>query len=208
MPVTETPTMRLVPCSNATALPQQRVDLLGLDAGDGRRLVLRVSRRDRHLGPRGALALADELGDVLCQRLGAERRLAEDDLADRLVDDLLEARHVRALLVAGEIDEAVHPREEQLLADPDDLLDARHADSREAHGNARQARLDVVARPDELETAWGSPVTPAPRPSLAWRGGRPGPISRVALFHRGFWYHSALSPVAVRLPRRRAPRQS
>ncbi len=41
----------------------------------------------------------------------------EHDLADRLVDDLLEARHVRALLVGAEVDEALEPREEQLVAD-------------------------------------------------------------------------------------------
>jgi hypothetical protein len=52
---------------------------------------------------------------VLGQRLGLERRLAEHDLADRLVDDLLEARHVRALLVGAELDDALEPRGEELL---------------------------------------------------------------------------------------------
>ena len=69
----------------------------------------------------------------------------EHDLADRLVDHLLEARHVRALLLAAEIDEARQPREEQLVADAHDLLDARHADAREPHRDARQARLDILA---------------------------------------------------------------
>ena len=50
------------------------------------------------------------------ERLGAERALAEDDLADRVVDDLLEARHVRALLARAEVDEAVELRREELLA--------------------------------------------------------------------------------------------
>ena len=116
---------------------EQRVDLLRLDARDGRRLVLGVARGDRDLGARGLLALAHELGDVLRERLGAERRLAEHDLADRLVDDLLEARHVRALLLAAEIDEALQAREEQLVADAHDLLDAGDADAREADRNAR-----------------------------------------------------------------------
>ena len=116
----------------------QRVDLLGLHAGHRRGLVLGVARRDRHLGALGALARAHELGDVLGERLGAERRLAEHDLADRLVDDLLEARHVRALLAAVEIDEAVEAREEQLLADPHHLLDAGDADAREAERDRRE----------------------------------------------------------------------
>ena len=75
-------------------------------------------------------------------------RLAEDDLADRLVDDLVEARHVRSLLVAVEVDEAVEAGEEQLVADAHDLLDPRDADPREAHGDAGDACLDVVARAD------------------------------------------------------------
>ncbi len=44
-----------------------------------------------------------------------ERRLAEHDLADRVVDDLLEARHVRALLVRAEVDEALELGVEELL---------------------------------------------------------------------------------------------
>ena len=107
----------------------QRVDLLRLDARHRRRLVLRVAGGDRHLGRLRVLALADLLGDVLGERLGAERALAEDHLADRVVDDLLEARHVRALLARPEIDEAFELGGEQLLdpvlADADDLLDAR-----------------------------------------------------------------------------------
>ena len=93
----------------------------------------------------GPLALAHQLGDVPRERLRAERRLGQHDLADRLVDDLLEARHVRALLLAAEIDEAGQAREEQLVADAHDLLDARHADAREPDRDARQARLDILA---------------------------------------------------------------
>ena len=109
--------------------------------------MLGVAGGDRDLGAQRALALADELGDALREVLRAERRLAEHDLADHLVDDLLEARHVRALLVGAEVDEALEPRPEELLgavlADPDDLLDAGHADAREADRQRRRLRLDV-----------------------------------------------------------------
>ena len=110
--------------------------------------MLGIARRDGDLGALGALALAHELGDALGERLGLERRLAEDDLADDLVDDLLEARHVRALLVAPEVDEALQPGGEQLLAaallDADDLLDLGDADAREAHAERGELGLDVV----------------------------------------------------------------
>ena len=63
--------------------------------------------------------------------LGLEAGLAEDDLADRVVDGLLEARHVRALLLRPEVDDALQARREQLLdavvRQADDLLDTRHA---------------------------------------------------------------------------------
>ena len=75
---------------------------------------------------------------------------AEDDLADRVVDDLLEARHVRALLVRAELDDALEARREQLLGavllDADHLLDAGHADAREAQLHRREASLDVGHR--------------------------------------------------------------
>ena len=108
---------------------EERVDLLGAHARDGRGLVLGVARRDRDFGAQGVLAGAHELGDVLGQRLGAERGLAEDDLADRLVDDLLEPRHVSPLLTGAQVHEAGQARKEQLLADAYDLLDARDADA-------------------------------------------------------------------------------
>ena len=126
----------------------QRVDLLRRDARDRRRLVLRVARGDRDLGGLRVLALADLLGDVLGERLGAEAGLAEDHLADRVVDDLLEARHVRALLARAEVDEALELRVEQLLdpvlADADDLLDAGDADARERQREVRNLGLDVL----------------------------------------------------------------
>ena len=129
---------------------EQRVDLLRLDAADGRRLVLRVAGLDVHLGAARALAVAHLLGDVLRQCFRAERALAEHDLADRLVDDLLEAAHVRALLVRAEVDEAVQAGGEQLLgpvrADPDDLLDVGHTHAREGKGERRNPALDVLQR--------------------------------------------------------------
>ena len=60
------------------------------------------------------LAVADERGDVGGERLGLEG-LGEHDLVDRLVDDLLEARHVRALLLGPEVDEALELGVEELL---------------------------------------------------------------------------------------------
>ena len=124
---------------------EQRVDLLCLDARHGSGLVLGVARGNRHLGAQRILALAHELGDVLCERLRAKRRLAEHDLSDRLVDDLLEARHVRALLLGAEVDEALQAREEQLVADSNDLLDTGDADAREPDRNTRHARLHILA---------------------------------------------------------------
>ena len=157
----------------------ERVDLLRAHAGDGGRLVLGVAGGDRDLGARGALALADELGDVLGERLGAERRLAQHDLSDRLVDDLVEARHVRALLVTREVDEAVEPREEELLADAHDLLDARHADPREADRDAGRARLDVVAGAQRRRD--DGAASAALHRRLAYRGRTPAPAGAHAL---------------------------
>ena len=84
---------------------------------------------------------------MLRELLGLEAALAEDDLADRVVDDLLEARHVRALLLRAEVDEALELGVVELLgagrADADDLLDVRHADARERHVDGRTPGLDV-----------------------------------------------------------------
>ena len=147
MPCAATPTSRRVPRSEATRRAEERVDLLRLDAGHRRRLVLRVARRDRDLGGARVLAVAHALGDVLRERLGLEGRLAEDDLADRFVDDLLEARHVRALLLRAEVDEALDLGGEDLLravlSDADDLLDAGDADAREADLERGTLGLDV-----------------------------------------------------------------
>ena len=66
------------------------------------------------------------LGEIL-----DEERLVVDDVLDRLLEQLREARHVHALLRRVEIDGAVDRRRDQLLAaavaDPDGLLDARDA---------------------------------------------------------------------------------
>src|SRR5262249_825069 len=82
-----------------------------------------------------------------------------------------EAGHVRALLVAREVDEAVEPREEELVADPHDLLDTGDADPREADRDARRARLDVVAGAERRRDDRGRSA-PLHR-GLAYRG-RPG----------------------------------
>ena len=128
------------------------VDLLGLDPRHRRRLVLGVAGRDGDFRPRGPLALAHELGDVLGERLRAKRSLAEDDLADGRVDDLFEARHVGALLDRAEVHVAVEAREEQLFANPHDLLHARDPDARETDRDAGGARLHIPsgAEPGDL----------------------------------------------------------
>ena len=122
MPCAVTPISRRVPSSVQIAEPcsvySSWVWMPETGAGlcSGKRASTLTSAR------RASCRVAHELGDVLGQRLGLERRLAEDDLADRVVDDLLEARHVRALLVGAELDHALEARREQLLGAV--LLDA------------------------------------------------------------------------------------
>ena len=126
---------------------EQRVDLLGERAGDRGRLVLGVARRDRDLGATAVLAVAYTLGDMGGERLGLEG-LAQDHVVDRLVHHLLEAGHVRALLLGPEVDEALKLGIEELLdpvrADADDLLHAGHADARQAHLGRGRTGLDVA----------------------------------------------------------------
>ena len=88
------------------------VDLLGVEPGGGRLHGLGVAGGDAHLGAAAVLALADLLGDVRGELLGAER-LGEDDGVDRLVHDLLEAGHVDAGLVGVEVDEGFELGEEE-----------------------------------------------------------------------------------------------
>ena len=124
----------------------QRVQLLRREPGHGRLLVLGVARPDRDLGAQAALALAHALGDVRRQSLRLQR-LADHDRVDGLVHDLLETRHVHSGLERVEVHVALERRVVELLvavrADPEDLLDARDADAREAHAGRRPARLHV-----------------------------------------------------------------
>ena len=126
---------------------EQRVDLLRRDARHRRRLVLGVAGGDRDLGAPARPGARARARRCAAASVSAWKRLAEDDLADRLVDDLLEARHVRALLLRAEVDEALELGVEELLGavrpDPDDLLDAGHADAREADLRRRAPGLDV-----------------------------------------------------------------
>ena len=126
---------------------EHRVDLLGRQARHGGSLVLRVAGGDRDLGAATILTVAYALSDVRGECLRLEGGLAEDHLVDRLVHDLLEARHVRALLLGAQIDEALELCVEQLLgavrADADNLLDACNAHARQAHLGGGPARLHV-----------------------------------------------------------------
>ena len=97
------------PRSEATAVPiSVYSSWVGMPL-TGVELVLGVARMDRDLGAQAALALADALGDVGCERLGLEG-LADHDVFDRLVHDLLEARHVNARLLRVEVDVALERR--------------------------------------------------------------------------------------------------
>ena len=196
IPWAATPTRRRVPCSEATAEPIQRVDLLRRDARHRRGLVLGVARGDRHLGAQGVLALAHLLGDVLGQLLGLEAALAEHDLADDVVDDLLEARHVRALLLGPEVDEAVELGVIELLcaewADADDLLDVGHADARERDAHGGRRRL-YVGDPRHGRPLHGH--RRVPRPDRAWR--------RLAITLRRRDLTAVPSPATAALPQHR-----
>ena len=74
--------------------------------------------------------------------------LAEDDLADGVVDNLLEPAHVRTLLVRAEVDEAVQFRVEQLFSavvgEADDLLDVGYTHAREGERERRSLALNVL----------------------------------------------------------------
>lgn len=63
---------------------------------DGARLCAGVARGHPHLAAGGSLAFGHELSE----RLGLERRLAEDDLADDIVDDLNARSCARTSLAA------------------------------------------------------------------------------------------------------------
>ncbi len=109
-------------------------------------LLLGIAGADRDLGAHAALALAHALGDVRGERLRLEG-LADHDVVDRLVHDLLEARHVDARLLRVEVDVALERSVVELLGavrrDADDLLDAGDADARQAHPRRGHAGLHV-----------------------------------------------------------------
>ena len=80
----------------------------------------------------------------MCGELLGAERLAEDHRVDRLVDDLLEARHVDPGLARIEVNEALELGEvEPVAVDADDLLDAADAHSGEADLGRGTARLNV-----------------------------------------------------------------
>ena len=110
--------------------------------------MLGITRSDVHLGAQAFLALADQRGDVCSERLGLER-LVQDHVFDRLVDGLLEARHVRALLKRVQVDEALDLRVEELRVvtvrlDPDNFLNAGYAYTGEADMRRRATCLYVL----------------------------------------------------------------
>ena len=127
--------------------PDQRDHLLGREIGDRRPAAQRPARDDPHLGPKRLLALDDLGRDPVGQHLD-EQALAEHDVVDRLVEELGEARHVHALLVAREVDGALELcRHQDLLraaADPDRLVDPRDACAREREPDRRRGRLEVA----------------------------------------------------------------
>ncbi len=80
-----------------------------------------------------------------CASVSAWKALPlQHHLADRLVDHLVKARHMRALLLVAQVHEALHAREEQLLTDPYHLLHPCDAHAREAHRDRRHACLHIV----------------------------------------------------------------
>ena len=141
IPVASTPTTRRAPCSVAAAMPISETiscvgrPVTGVVRRIGQRAVIRTSARS------ALLALDDLRRDPLRELLD-EQPLAEHDVADRLVEELGEARHVHALLVAGEIDGALdlggHHGLGVAAPDPDRLLDAGHARARERELDGRR----------------------------------------------------------------------
>jgi hypothetical protein len=101
-----------------------------------------------NLGAQRILAFTHELRDVRGERLRLER-LVEHDMLDRVVDRLLEARHVRALLLRIEIDEALELRGEELGrrafgTNSYNLFDASYPNARKAQVSCGTSRLDVL----------------------------------------------------------------
>ena len=102
-----------------------------------------------------------------------EQCLAEDDLVDRLVEELREPRHVHALLRAIEVDGALdlrsHHRLRVAAADPDRLADTGDAGAGDGELDVGRRRLDVLAN------ARVNPLRHAATLAPTWR--RPTPSS-------------------------------
>ena len=123
------------------------------------------------------------------QRLGLER-LAEHHLVDRLVDDLLEARHVRALLLAGRGRRSTRARRRRAARCRSSRIritfsTSGHAHARQAHVGGRAAGLDVVVGA-VARSAMATDTIPAPRTSAVshdrryyGRGSKPGASKRL-----------------------------
>ena len=126
--------------------PDQRDHLLRRELRHRRSPLVRVARGDPHLSEQRLLPVDDAPRHVLREVLDEERVVLHDAL-DRLLEELGETRHVDALLPRVEVDRAVDRRRDELLAaaapDADGLLDARHADAREAERHFRRRRLQI-----------------------------------------------------------------
>ena len=114
MPWALTPTSRRVRGTGRRRDADQPIHLLRRDVGDRGSALDRVARPDRDLAAKRALPLDDTLRNALGEGFDDEG-LTDHDLVDRLVDDLLEPRHVHALLARIEVDMALHLGVEQPL---------------------------------------------------------------------------------------------
>ncbi len=127
--------------------PEEPDHLLGRELRDGCGALDRIARGDSHLGAECALPADDVAGDVLRQDLDQER-FADDDLLDRLLEELGEARHVDALLGAVEVDGALDVGGDQFLdvavPDADRLLDARDPSAGQAQPDLGQGGLEIL----------------------------------------------------------------
>jgi signal transduction histidine kinase len=134
-------------CNRGRCDPDQPDHLLRGQTRDRRRSLDRVPRRNPDLGAQSLLALDDVRSDVLGEHLD-EERFPDHDLVDRLFEELREAGHVNALLCRIEVDGALDLGRDLLLAscvaDPNRLLDARHARSGKADPHLRERGLEVV----------------------------------------------------------------
>ena len=169
IPVASTPTTRREPAPVAAAIPISETiswvarPVTGVRRRSGQRATIRTSARSARW--RSTICVAIRSASIL-----HEQALAEDDVVDRLVEELGEARHVDALLVAREVDGALELRRHQDLLgaapDPDRLVDARHARARERERDRRRGGLDVA---DEWEVAHGGTVQGASGPAARQR---------------------------------------